>query len=399
MLSCNYVIVGTSVRVVHMGVYVVMLWASALPQYLRLVTLDLYMFQVVVALTPASLPFFYPPQLRDVCIETSKATYSLSKMLGKSSLSSNSAWRHQDAEILVAAINRHLQLTCDFAQTKDVVMLSRTSMIQNDLRTSVLSCMHRLGSCFESCAQQQRRLGGFADSMLEQQRLLIESLFSEQEGLWGNVCRPEDFPVRPAEANAEYLFIEERSYQRVHLVYKQGVHAALAVVLLAVAGLGAVMLWVFLVTDLALLEELKRTPGYLTDQAREMQQNFGYHRGNFHTEVIQELAAAWTATISASCFVLIVGLDMCAIAMLVQDAVRVSCVVVHVGKGVWRVQRVSRWTLRPKDEGIGCLRCRGASQKAGFSRWGVTEGEISTLRGCEVRFIEILTFICVHALF
>lgn len=325
--------------------------------------------------TAATLPCVRPPQLLDVSLRTNQATYSLRRMLGNSWLRSNSTWIQQDAETLVSVINHHLlahplQPEDGGRGTSMPPCADRT--IQNDLKPSVLSCMHRVGSCFDSSADQQQRLGALADTMLEQQRLAIRELNAEQGGVWYNVCQSGELPLEPSHANAERLLLVYRAEKAVRLVFKHKINSALYLVLLAVVLAGVALFWWFVVLNFVQVATTKKEPAY---------SRYEYHNRSSQPHDI--IGAFIQDFIAAVRFIVVAGLEACAVLLLLQDAVRVSGVVVNVAEGAWSVRGVAKWTLKPSDGGMRCMRCWGADEGP-RGAWKMAQGDISSLRGCEV---------------
>lgn len=333
--------------------------------------------QVSLEPTPACLPCMRPRQVLDVFLRTTKATYSLARMLGHSALRCNDAWRQQEAETLAAVINHHLTAHRSSSQTVHVPSCKRLDsavLMQNDLRHSAVSCMHRLGSCFDGgSTDQQHRLGAFAETMLQQQQAAIRGLNVEQGATWCNAWQADGPPLALSHANAQHLQFANRSERTVRIVFKRSISCALPLMLFAVALAGLLVFWLLIVADFL--------------HGHDRHHRYYHHRhpstDNFHFEILQELGEAWKDMMAAVSFVLLLGLDACALFMLLQDAVRISGTIENVGERVWSVRRVAKWTLRPRDGGIGCMQCWGAGQESWWHR-KVAQGDISMLRGCEV---------------
>ena len=318
----------------------------------------------------ACMPFMRSPQAVDVVIHTSRATYSLSRMLGSSTLRSNSPWLQQDAETLASIINHHLSAQ-PASTISNHVCFGETAKIQNDLKATVLACMHRIGCCFESSAAEQQRLGAAADSMLRRQRSAIRAMNAETNGIWYNVCEADTRLIQPREANAEHVHVAQRCDKSLCMVYMTGMLSSIAFFLVYTVSSGvAFFFWLF-ITDVVNFELQKG--------------EFRFHsRYDTLSDLELLLADARSDLIEAVGVMAVDALFMFATVAIFQDVVQLRGRVVRVAEGTWSVRGIRKWMiLRPKDRGMRWLRCWGTGEGPGRS-WNCAQGDISSLRGCEV---------------
>lgn len=329
--------------------------------------------QVIVSPQPASLPFARSMPPIEIRLQTSRASYNLSRMVGVSMLChenwaraacmSHRPWVQQDAETLVSAINHHLlalSKECGYCGEKRYT----ADGVQNVLEASAVSRMHRIGSLFESEASEKQRLGASADLMLQQQRLAIKSLTSEHSGEFLNVLEPREAPLDISQISAEHLDIRSLMFN-LRLVAKTSsvrfIFIASVMVFLPILAL-----WLVFVVG------------------SEMRIDYiSHNKAMYHWETIREITAIRTALMTSHVVCLSLMVDFYAICMLLIEFVRISGVIVEISKGKWQIKRATRWTLLPRDDGMKYVRRWGVVEKPKGSRV-IAHGTVQNLRSCEV---------------